>query len=185
MVHPVASADQLAGLLARATVVAVGPGLGQGPWSRGLFEQVLDSGLPLVVDADALNLLACDPLKRNNWVLTPHPGEAARLLQSSAAVVQRDRFAAVRELQARYAGVAVLKGPGSLVAAAEAPLRLCALGNPGMASGGMGDVLSGVIAALLRAGSAAFRRGPFRRLAARPGRRPAGRGVWRAGSAGG
>lgn len=156
MVHPVASADQLADLLARATVVAVGPGLGQGPWSRGLFEQVLDSGLPLVVDADALNLLARDPLKRNNWVLTPHPGEAARLLQSSAAAVQRDRFAAVRELQARYAGVAVLKGPGSLVAAAEAPLRLCALGNPGMASGGMGDVLSGVIAALCAQGLPLF-----------------------------
>jgi NAD(P)H-hydrate epimerase len=156
MVHPVASADQLAKLLARATVVAVGPGLGQGSWSRGLFEQVLDSGLPLVVDADALNLLARDPLKRNNWVLTPHPGEAARLLHSSAAAVQQDRFTAVRELQARYAGVAVLKGAGSLVAAAEAPLRLCGLGNPGMASGGMGDVLSGVIAALCAQGLPLF-----------------------------
>lgn len=148
MVRAVDTGDTLAALLARATHVVVGPGLGQSAWSRRLFEQVLDSGLPLVVDADALNLLASDPLQRPDWVLTPHPGEAARLLQTTTAEVQQDRFAALQALQARFGGVAVLKGAGSLVAAADQPWRLCALGNPGMASGGMGDVLGGVIAAL-------------------------------------
>jgi hydroxyethylthiazole kinase-like uncharacterized protein yjeF len=157
MVHAVERPAQLAPLLARASVVALGPGLGQGDWSRRLFERALDSGLPLVVDADALNLLARDPLRRDNWVLTPHPGEAARLLHTdSAAVVQRDRFGAVSELQARYGGVVVLKGPGTLVAAGAQPLRLCSLGNPGMASGGVGDVLTGVIAGLRAQGLAAF-----------------------------
>jgi NAD(P)H-hydrate epimerase len=154
MVRAVDAPAQLADLLARATVVAVGPGLGRGAWGRALFEQVLESGLPLVVDADALNCLAADPLKRDDWVLTPHPGEAARLLQSASAAVQADRFAAVTELQARYGGVAVLKGAGTLVAGGGVPLRLCALGNPGMASGGMGDVLTGVIAALRAQGLA-------------------------------
>jgi len=148
MVRAVDAPAQLADLLVRATIVAVGPGLGRGPWGRALFERVLETGLPLVVDADALNLLAADPLKRDDWVLTPHPGEAARLLQSTSAAVQADRFAAVTELQARYGGVAVLKGAGTLVAGGGAPLHLCALGNPGMASGGMGDVLTGVIAGL-------------------------------------
>jgi hydroxyethylthiazole kinase-like uncharacterized protein yjeF len=156
MVRAVDGRGQLASLLVRASVVAVGPGLGQDAWSRQLFEQVLDSGLPVVVDADALNLLARDPLRRDDWVLTPHPGEAARLLATSSGAVQQDRFAAARELQARYGGVVVLKGPGSLVAADRPPQRLCALGNPGMASGGMGDVLTGVIAALRAQGLAAF-----------------------------
>jgi NAD(P)H-hydrate epimerase len=156
MVRAVDGHGQLASLLARASVVAIGPGLGQGAWSRRLFEQVLDSGLPLVVDADALNLLARDPLWREDWVLTPHPGEAARLLATSSGAVQQDRFAAARELQARYGGVVVLKGSGSLVSADRPPQRLCALGNPGMASGGMGDVLTGVIAALRAQGLAAF-----------------------------
>lgn len=156
MVHAVDEPAQLAGPLARASVVALGPGLGQGDWSRRLFERVLDSGLPLVVDADALNMLARDPIRREDWVLTPHPGEAARLLQIDSAAVQRDRFAAVRELQVRYGGVVVLKGPGTLVAADAQSLRLCALGNPGMASGGMGDVLTGVIAGLRAQGMSAF-----------------------------
>lgn len=156
MVHAVTGRSQLAAMLARASVVAIGPGLGQEAWSRQLFEQVLDSGLPLVVDADALNLLARDPLKRNDWVLTPHPGEAARLLATSSASVQQDRFAAAGELQSRYGGVVVLKGPGTLVAGERPPQRLCGLGNPGMASGGMGDVLTGVIAALRAQGLAGF-----------------------------
>ncbi len=156
MVRAVAERGQLAALLARASVVAVGPGLGQDAWSRQLLEQVLESGLPLVVDADALNQLARDPLRRDDWVLTPHPGEAARLLQTDVAVIQQDRFAAARELQIRYGGVVVLKGPGSLVAGDSLAQRLCGLGNPGMASGGMGDVLTGVVAALRAQGLAAF-----------------------------
>jgi NAD(P)H-hydrate epimerase len=105
--------------------------------------------LPLVVDADALNLLAETPDRRGNWVLTPHPGEAARLLGVANAAIQRDRFAAAQALQARYGGVAVLKGAGTLVQTEGDRPTICTAGNPGMASGGMGDVLTGVIAGLI------------------------------------
>ncbi len=149
MCHGVDAAADLRRLFARATVIAIGPGLGQSEWSRRMFAQVLDSGLPLVVDADALNILAAEPVRRDNWVLTPHPGEAARLLSISTATVQADRFAAVRVLQERYGGVSVLKGAGTLIGGGDGPLILCDAGNPGMASGGMGDVLTGVIAGLV------------------------------------
>lgn len=153
MARGVGSPTELDPLLERASVVALGPGLGQGPWGEALWEAVLASERPLVMDADALNLLARQPACRQDWILTPHPGEAARLLGSSAAEVQADRFAAVAELQRRYGGVAVLKGAGTLVQADEAPVGVCAAGNPGMASGGMGDVLTGVIAGLLAQGA--------------------------------
>jgi NAD(P)H-hydrate epimerase len=156
MVHGVGPAAQLEPLLARASVVVVGPGLGRGDWARQLFERVVSCGLPLVVDADALNLLAADPLSRDDWILTPHPGEAGRLLKQSTSAVQQDRFAAIRQLVERYQGVVVLKGAGSLIAADAGPLRLCETGNPGMASGGMGDVLSGVLAALRAQGLGLF-----------------------------
>jgi len=156
MVHPVEQPADLQPLLSRASVVVVGPGLGQTAWSRKLFERVLDSQLPLVVDADALNLLARDSRQRGNWILTPHPGETGRLLQKTVEVIQQDRFAAVRQLVNCYGGVAVLKGAGSLIATGEGPIHLCARGNPGMASGGMGDVLSGVLGALLAQGLGSF-----------------------------
>jgi NAD(P)H-hydrate epimerase len=156
MVHGVGQAAELDALLSRASVVVIGPGLGQSRWSRQLFERVVASKLPLVVDADALNLLARDPLSRDNWILTPHPGEAGRLLEQATAAIQQDRFAAIRQLVDRYHGVLVLKGAGSLVAAGSGPIRLCDQGNPGMASGGMGDVLSGVLAALLAQGLGLF-----------------------------
>jgi NAD(P)H-hydrate epimerase len=152
MVHAVGRADELSPLLARASVAVIGPGLGQSEWSRGLFEKLVESRLPLVVDADALGLLAKDPIKKDNWILTPHPGEAARLLALSNQAVQQDRFAAVRNIQSKYGGVALLKGGGTLVAGAVPPVQLCPFGNPGMASGGMGDILGGVIAALLAQG---------------------------------
>ncbi len=139
-------------LIQRAGVVAVGPGLGQLAWGRAMFGAALASGRPLVVDADGLNLLAAQPLRREDWVLTPHPGEAARLLNSSPAEVQADRFGAVAQLQERYGGMVVLKGTGTLVLGPEGSVGLCPLGNPGMATGGMGDVLTGVIAALLAQG---------------------------------
>ncbi|MHB8747089.1 MAG: NAD(P)H-hydrate dehydratase [Gammaproteobacteria bacterium] len=156
MCRGVDDVEQLQPLLARASVLAIGPGLGQAEWGRALLECALNSALPLVVDADALNLLAQQPVRRDNWILTPHPGEAARLLQCSSADINADRYHAVRELAAHYGGVAVLKGVGSLVACATAPVAVCTAGNPGMASGGMGDVLTGVIAGLLAQGLTCF-----------------------------
>jgi NAD(P)H-hydrate epimerase len=117
-----------------------------------LLAAVLASGLPTVVDADGLNLLAQNPHSRAKWILTPHPGEAARLLGSSAGTIQNDRIEAVARLRQRYGGVIVLKGAGTLVAAAGAPPWLCTAGNPGMAAPGMGDLLTGVIAALVAQG---------------------------------
>ena len=152
MSHGVGSARDLSRLLARATVVAVGPGLGRSRWAQDLLAAVLESSLPLVADADALNLLSREPLRRNDWVLTPHPGEAGRLLNQETAVVQGNRYAAVRALAETYGGVAVLKGAGTLVYHAGTPVAVCAAGNPGMATGGMGDVLSGVIAGLIAQG---------------------------------
>ncbi|MCY4427083.1 MAG: NAD(P)H-hydrate dehydratase [Halieaceae bacterium] len=140
-------------MLEAASVVVAGPGLGQSPWSEQLLHAAVASGKPLVVDADALNLLAqgrvAPNTRRDNWILSPHPGEAARLLGSDVASVQLDRFGAITELQQRYGGVVVLKGAGSLIAGPDGQILLSRYGNPGMASGGMGDVLSGVLAGLL------------------------------------
>jgi hydroxyethylthiazole kinase-like uncharacterized protein yjeF len=157
MFHGVETPEQLAPLLNRATVIAIGPGLGRGDWGRGLLPTVLASDKPLVMDADALNLLAAKPSYRNDWILTPHPGEAARLLKMTPAQVEADRFIAVEDLALRFGGVAVLKGAGSLIASKEeGVVTLCTTGNPGMASGGMGDVLTGVIAALVAQGLPLF-----------------------------
>ncbi|MDP3858058.1 MAG: NAD(P)H-hydrate dehydratase [Stagnimonas sp.] len=153
MVSAVADGAQLAPRLALASVVALGPGLGQGDWGRDMYQTVLASGRPLVLDADALNLLAAAPQPLPpGTVLTPHPGEAARLLGRSTAEVQRDRLGAVLALRQRYGAVVVLKGAGSLIAAEQ--VHYCPYGNPGMAVGGMGDVLTGLIAALMAQGLA-------------------------------
>jgi NAD(P)H-hydrate epimerase len=150
--HAVADARDLRPLLERAGVVVIGPGLGKSGWAKSLLACVLDTVLPLVVDADALNLLAVQGGRRDNWVLTPHPGEAGRLLRQPTAAVQADRFAAVRAIQDRHAGSVVLKGAGSIVCSGDGPFAVCAAGNPGMATAGMGDVLSGVIGGLLAQG---------------------------------
>jgi len=149
MAHSVDSVADLRPLLARASVIAIGPGLGQSDWSKQMLSAVLEQDRSVVIDADALNLLANEPVSRDRWILTPHPGEAARLLGTDTASIQQDRFAAVIELQQRYGGTVVLKGAGTLVASDDMPVGLCSEGNPGMASGGMGDVLTGVIAGLL------------------------------------
>jgi NAD(P)H-hydrate epimerase len=155
MVHGVNSGQDLALLLNKATVIVIGPGLGHGPWAEQMLQQVCLSDTPLVVDADALNMLSegrvVEPPFRENWVLTPHPGEAARLLGQAVEDIQHHRFASARDLQVRYGGVCVLKGAGSLIADKE-QVHMCSAGNPGMASGGMGDVLSGVIGALMAQG---------------------------------
>jgi len=156
MVSGVPSGQALEPLLERPSVLVVGPGMGRSAWSEQMLQQALKTGLPLVLDADALNIISEGRLstggKRKNWILTPHPGEAARLLGCSTKEVQADRFAAVEALQKRYGGVVVLKGAGTLVAGSSKGVKLSAAGNPGMASGGMGDVLSGILGGLLAQG---------------------------------
>jgi NAD(P)H-hydrate epimerase len=157
MAHGVDGPQALEPLLDRAGVLALGPGLGQGAWSHALWLTALDSGKPLVLDADGLNLLAREPRRFTQpAVLTPHPGEAARLLGSTVAEVEADRFAAARALAERCRAVVVLKGAGSLIAAPDGRLDVCPWGNPGMATGGMGDLLTGIVAALLAQGCDAW-----------------------------
>ena len=151
MCHGVETAEQLAPLLAKATVIAIGTGLGQSDWARELLTAVLSSGKALVIDADALNLLAQEPKMNPDWILTPHPAEAARLLNCTTAEVQQDRFAAATALQKKYQSVVILKGSGTLIASSN-NIAVSNTGNAGMASGGMGDVLTGVIAGLVAQG---------------------------------
>lgn len=153
MAHGVRGAGDLGELPRQADALVVGPGLGQGSWGQGVLQAALASGRPLVVDADGLNLLAArfSGHARDDWILTPHPGEAARLLGGTAAEVEADRPAAALALRERFGGVVVLKGAGTLVAG-PAGLAVCPFGNPGMASGGMGDALSGMLGALLAQG---------------------------------
>ena len=141
---------------ARASVVAIGPGLGRDAWGQALWRAALDAQRPLVIDADALNLLAAEPHPVPAAILTPHPGEAARLLGSSAAAIQANRFAAAQSLAQQFAAVVVLKGAGTIVVAPGQRARLLCAGNPGMAVGGMGDVLTGIIAGLLAQGLTPF-----------------------------
>jgi NAD(P)H-hydrate epimerase len=151
MCHGVENAEQLTHLLAKATVIAIGTGLGQNEWAIELLTAVLSTQKPLIVDADALNLLARHPETNTHWILTPHPAEAARLLNCTTAEIQQDRFAAVSALQAKYHGVVVLKGTGTLIASSE-KIAVSNTGNAGMASGGMGDVLTGILAGLVAQG---------------------------------
>lgn len=146
----------LASMAARADVLALGPGLGHGDWSRTLFHAAMDSGVAAVIDADGLNLLASAGLRAAGAILTPHPGEAARLLGTDVATIERDRFEAAAELARRQQAVIVLKGAGTIVAAPDEVPVVIGAGNPGMASGGMGDVLTGTIAALWGQGLAPF-----------------------------
>jgi NAD(P)H-hydrate epimerase len=160
MARGVRRARELRPLLEAASVVAVGPGLGRGEWGAGLLREVLRAPVARVLDADALNLLADEPalakrLRRAPAVVTPHPGEAGRLLGCTTAQVEADRFASVRELAERLGCVALLKGAGTLVHVRGQAPRVIDGGNPGMASGGMGDLLTGLVAGLMAQGLSA------------------------------
>jgi hydroxyethylthiazole kinase-like uncharacterized protein yjeF len=156
IVHGVEQPEELSELLNTADIVAIGPGLGRSSWARGLLTRTLGCGKQLVIDADALNLLAeSGQAAPPGSVLTPHPGEAARLLKISTEAVQADRMAALRALTKHHPGaVIVLKGAGTLVGQSQDPApspvpAICERGNPGMAAAGMGDVLTGGIAGIL------------------------------------
>lgn len=143
-------------LIERATVLAVGPGLSQAEWAAELLDVLIASGKPMVLDADALNLLAKQHREVPTAILTPHPREAARLLGGSVDDIEADRLRSAREMLARYkAKAVVLKGAPSWIVSSEYH-SILAEGNPAMASGGMGDVLTGIIAALLAQGVEAF-----------------------------
>ena len=159
MLRRVSSPGALALLCKNCNAVALGPGLGLDAWARGMLTAVFRSGTTTVVDADALNLVAeicgdSPPKLPQNLIFTPHADEAARLLDSGRKQVEADRFGAVRALARLCGGPALLKGRGTLVAYNQRPPRLIKAGNPGMASGGMGDALTGVIAAVAAQGPA-------------------------------
>ncbi len=149
IVHAIEHVAELAPLLAWADVVAIGPGLGRDAWAQAVAEVCFDAERPIIVDADALTLLADIARKaRADWVLTPHPGEAARLIDCAPSDIQADRLAALEQLVARYGGICVLKGAGTLIGGPGRVPSICERGNPGMAAPGMGDVLTGAIAGI-------------------------------------
>lgn len=149
MVQGLIHGSELPALLDAADVIVCGPGIGQGPWGQQMLQQVVASGKPRVLDADALNLMASRvALKDDDHVLTPHPGEAARLLDCQLAEIEMDRIKAVTRLREVFGGTVLLKGAGTVIASAEILPWVIAGSNPGMATGGMGDVLSGIIGAL-------------------------------------
>jgi ADP-dependent NAD(P)H-hydrate dehydratase / NAD(P)H-hydrate epimerase len=156
MAHGVETLEEFEPLISRCNVIALGPGLGQDDWSKALWRRAVEQDRSLVIDADGLNLLAAAPTRRDRWVLTPHPGEAARLLDCSIDEIQADRFAAAAALADHFDAVVVLKGHGSLVAGPGGTMAVCPFGNPAMASAGMGDALTGIIASLLGQGLSAF-----------------------------
>ncbi|NLG75310.1 MAG: NAD(P)H-hydrate dehydratase, partial [Xanthomonadaceae bacterium] len=152
MCRGVASAAELGALIERADVLAVGPGLGQDEWSQAMLEAALNSERRAVFDADALNLLArqgASASPKAPRVLTPHPGEAGRLLGKTTEQVQSDRIGAASAIAARFDSIVVLKGAASVVVSPGALPSICDRGNPGMASPGMGDVLTGVVAGVM------------------------------------
>lgn len=149
--------EKFKSLLQKASVIIVGPGLGTSKWSLRVFNYVMTCKLnkPIIIDADALNILAGNSdiyNIGNNCILTPHPGEAARLLNITTRQVQQNRTSAVNQLQQKFDCTIVLKGAGTLVKSSDSLIYLCDTGNPGMASGGMGDVLSGVVGGLVAQG---------------------------------
>jgi len=153
MVHAVHQISALEPLLEKATAIVIGPGLGTSVWARELLSATLLTNKPIVVDADALNLLSESQQstlmkQHDNWILTPHPKEASRLLGLTTQAVEADRYQSVEKTAQKWGGVCVLKGAGSLICDGN-KTAVCNAGNPGMASGGMGDVLSGIIVALL------------------------------------
>ncbi len=151
MIWAIKTAKDLTPLLAKATVCVIGPGLGESDWARTLFLAAITSQLPMVIDASALRLLSEYPQVDDNWVLTPHPGEASSLLSCTGAEIQADRYQSAVTIQQQYGGVVVLKGAGTIIQT-EQKTYICPKGNPGMATAGMGDVLSGIIAGLCAQG---------------------------------
>ncbi|TQV73031.1 NAD(P)H-hydrate dehydratase [Aliikangiella marina] len=141
-------------------VLVIGPGLGKKNWGQSWMSAVTKhdgfDSMMKVIDADGLNWLAQNHLTNEKWVLTPHPGEASRLLNKKVNAINADRYAAAREIAKKYGGVCVLKGAGTVIADQSGKTIVCPVGNPGMGTGGMGDVLSGIVGGLLAQGISLF-----------------------------
>ncbi|MCY3622383.1 MAG: NAD(P)H-hydrate dehydratase [Gammaproteobacteria bacterium] len=155
MVRGVEDPKDIADLVERASAIAVGPGLGRSDWGNGLLRTVADAGKPMVVDADGLNIVADRSVGLPPaTIVTPHPGEAGRLLGETTTWIQSNRpEAAARLSKGNLSGaIAVLKGAGTLIAMEGAVASVCLGGNPGMATAGSGDVLTGIVGALLARG---------------------------------
>ncbi|RMT87041.1 hypothetical protein ALP39_00423 [Pseudomonas marginalis pv. marginalis] len=153
----VSSANQLMGLLEKISVIVIGPGLGEASWGKSLISVAANAKLPQVWDADALNQLAAGTVSLpSGSVITPHPGEAARLLGVSTAEVQADRLKVARALSQKFKAVAILKGAGSLIASPDGRVSRCDQGHPAMATAGLGDVLAGLVGALMAQGMPAY-----------------------------
>ncbi len=153
----ISSANQVMGLLEKISVIVIGPGLGAAAWGKSLLSVAANAKLPQVWDADALNQLATGSLTLPaNSVITPHPGEAARLLGITTAEVQADRLKAARALSQKFNAVSILKGAGSLIASPHGSVSRCDQGHPAMATAGLGDVLAGLVGALLAQGMPAY-----------------------------
>ena len=151
MCHGITKTSDINKLLDNTTFIVIGPGLGTNQWGLSLLKAVSKRhDKPILFDADALNLIAQNNIKINssNCIFTPHPGEAARLLNTSAQVIQNNRLIAIHQLYARLGGVIILKGANTLIQSNMGIVEVCRAGNPGMATAGMGDVLSGTIAGL-------------------------------------
>ena len=139
------SSEALQVLIDQVDAVLVGPGIGQAAWGEELIACALKVKKPLVVDADGLNYLAKHRQVKENWILTPHPGEASRLLKTTTQEIQVNRLHQANQLRKIFGGVCVLKGTSTLIhASSESLPTLCPYGNPGMATAGMGDVLAGI-----------------------------------------
>jgi len=153
-----AAFESIASFASRANVICIGPGLTTHPETVELLQRlVAELTIPIVLDADGLNALAMKPEtienRRSNTgaplIITPHPGEAARLLGTSISEVESNRIASVRKLAEQYNAVALLKGRYTLIGDPEGHVWINTTGNPGMASGGMGDTLTGIIGGLV------------------------------------
>ena len=149
--------DEIQALMTGKTCLAIGPGIGQAMETRSLIKKIIPQvEIPMVIDADGLNNIAGQtPLLKKlkaPAVLTPHPGEMARLIETTAAAVQQDRLACARHFAIHFGVHVVLKGAATVIAHPDGTAFVNPTGNPGMASGGMGDVLTGIIAGFMTQG---------------------------------
>lgn len=151
IVHGIATAGELSPLITAADVIAIGPGLGQSEWAQRLLALTLQSSMPKVLDADALNLLAHDACRSDNWILTPHPGEAATLLDVTSSDIQQDRFRSTDKIVKKYGGICVLKGAGTIIGDGHSRL-VSDGGNAALSVAATGDLLTGAIASFVAQG---------------------------------